>query len=116
MYSISQAASPPAQKFIDPINERYLTLAPYDEIYFKLLFDTFTYEQVRTQDRDIMGFLASLGIERGEPYNPDDLSKRAMRQTAIDGRALAFFCWTMVVPAKVSDRPATYYLLAMAEN
>jgi hypothetical protein len=162
MYYLSQAAHPPTQKFIDPINDRYPTLPPYDESYFTYLYDTATYEPVRPQDRHMMGLLASLGIERGKPYNPDDVAKRAMRQAAIDawyylqdrfdrlsrdyyfwpdrqyvplllpdrnrgfsyeypdrididGRALAFF-WCTLVPAQVSDRPAVYYLMAMADN
>ena len=32
----------------------------------------------------ILGLLASLGIERGKPYNPDEKTRRAMRQAAID--------------------------------
>lgn len=114
------------------------------------------------QEKHMMGLLVSLGIERGKPYNPDDLTKRAMRQAAIDawhylqerfdrlprdmyfwpdrqyvplllpdknrgfsyeypdrididGRALPFF-WCTLVPAQVSDRPAVYYLMAMADN
>ncbi|WP_395396496.1 DUF1214 domain-containing protein (plasmid) [Novosphingobium sp. BL-8A] len=162
MYYLSQAASPPTQRFLDPVNERYPTFPPYDETYFKYLYDTFTYEPVASQDKVMMGLLASLGIERGKPYNPDDVTKRAMRQAAIDawyylqdrfdhlprsyyfwsnrqyvplllpdrnrgfsyeypdqvdidGRALAFF-WCTLVPAQISDRPAVYYLMAMADN
>jgi hypothetical protein len=162
MYYLSQATNPPAQRFLDPVNDRYATFPPYDASYFKHLYDTFTYEPVRPQDRHMMGLLASLGIERGTPYNPDEVAKRAMRQAAIDawyylqerfdrlprnyyfwadrqyvplllpdknrgfsyeypdrididGRALAFF-WCTLVPAQVSDRPAVYYLMAMADN
>jgi hypothetical protein len=32
----------------------------------------------------MMGMLASLGIEKGKPFNPDETTKRAMRQAAID--------------------------------
>jgi hypothetical protein len=162
MYYLSEAANPPGQKFIDPVNDRYSTLPPYDETYFQYLYETFTYEPVRPQDKHILGLLASLGIERGKPYNPDEVAIRAMRQAAvdvwyhlqerfdnlprdmyfwpdrqyvplllpdksrgfsyeypdridIDGRALAFF-WCTLVPALVSDRPAVYYLMAMADN
>ena len=31
-----------------------------------------------------MGMLASLGIEKGKPYNPDEKTKKAMRQAVID--------------------------------
>jgi hypothetical protein len=162
MYYLSQAANPPTQRFLDPVNDRYPTLPPYDETYFKHLYDTVTYEPVMPQDKHMMGLLASLEIEQGKPYDPDDLTKRAMRQAAIDvwyylqerfdhlprdmyfwpdrqyvplllpdknrgfsyeypdridvdGRALPFF-WCTLVPAQISDRPAVYYLMAMADN
>lgn len=162
MYPLAQAGDPPPQRFLDPVDERYPTLPPYDESYFQYLYDTFTYEPVTEQDKPMMGLLASLGIERGKPYNPDDLTKRAMRQAAtdawfylqerfdhlprnyyfwpdrqyaplllpdrnrgfsfeypdridVDGRALAFF-WCTLVPAQISDRPAVYYLMAMADS
>lgn len=162
MYYLSQAASPPQQRFIDPIDMRVPTMVPYDEKYFELLHEGFTYEPVRPQDKHMLGLLASLGIERGKPYNPDDKTRRAMRQAAIDawyymqqrfdtlprsyyfwpdrqyvplllpdtnggfsyeyadridvdGRALAFF-WCTMVPVRVLDRPAVYYLMAMADN
>lgn len=162
MYYLSQANNPPEQRFLDPVNDRYPTLPPYDETFFKHLYDTVTYEPVQPEDKHMMGLLASLGIERDKPYAPDDLTKRAMRQAAIDawyylqerfdhlsrdyyfwpdrqyvplllpdknrgfsydygdridvdGRALPFF-WCTLVPAQVSNRPAVYYLMAMADN
>ena len=32
----------------------------------------------------MMGMLASLGIEKGKTFSPDETAKRAMRQAAID--------------------------------
>ena len=162
MYYLSQAANPPKQNFVDAVDRRYTTLQYHDERYYEYLHATFTYEPVRPQDRHIMGLLATLGIARGKPYNPDDVAKRAMRQAAVDvwhylqerfdnlprtmyfwpdrqyvplllpdknrgfsyeypdridvdGRAMAFF-WCTMAPGQVSDRPATYYLMAMADN
>ncbi|MBO3273821.1 DUF1254 domain-containing protein [Pseudomonas sp. Milli4] len=162
MYNLSQAANPPRQRFVDPTEQRYSSLLPQDERYFQLLHDTITYEPVRPQDRHMLGLLASLGIERGKPYQPDEKTRKAMRQAVVDawyylqerfdhlprdkyywtdrqyvplllpdanrsfsfeypdrvdvdGRALAFF-WCTLVPKRVPERPAAYYLLAMADK
>lgn len=84
MYPLSQAASPPEQRFVDAADTRYPTLLPYDERYFDLLHQTICYESVRPQDRYMLGLLASLGIERGKPFAPDEVARRAMRQAAVD--------------------------------
>ncbi|CAD5108420.1 DUF1254 domain-containing protein [Zestomonas carbonaria] len=162
MYYLSQAGNPPAQRFVDPVDQRFSSLLPQDERYFQLLHDTITYEPVRPQDRHMIGLLASLGIERGKPYQPDEKTRKAMRQAVvdvwhymqerfdnlprdtyywpdrqyvplllpdsergfsfeyperidIDGRALAFF-WCTLVPRRIPERPAAYYLMAMADN
>jgi hypothetical protein len=41
-------------------------------------------EPVNERDKVMMGMLASLGIEKGKPFAPDETTKRAMRQAAID--------------------------------
>ncbi|PWU31657.1 hypothetical protein DK254_04060 [Pseudomonas sp. RW407] len=162
MYYLSQAANPPQQRFVDAVDQRFSSLLPQDERYFRLLHDTIAYEPARPQDRHMLGLLASLGIEQGKPYQPDEKTRRAMRQAVvdvwfylqqrfdqlpkdyyywpdrqyvplllpdanrgfsfeypgridIDGRALAFF-WCTLVPRQVPERPAAYYLMAMADN
>ena len=84
MYYLSDAANPPQQRFVDPINERYPTLPFYDERAFKDLHAIISVEPVNPHDKVMMGMLASLGIEKGKPFAPDETSKRAMRQAAID--------------------------------
>jgi hypothetical protein len=84
MYYLSQSASPPEQRFIDPLNDRYPTLPYYDERYFQELQDVIDIEPVNAQDKVMMGMLASLGIEKGKPFAPDAITTKAMRQGAID--------------------------------
>jgi hypothetical protein len=84
MYYLSEAASPPTQKFVDPINERYHTLPYYDERHFEDMHEIMSVEPVREQDKVMMGMLKSLGIEKGKPFTPDETAKRAMRQATID--------------------------------
>src|SRR5262249_4813622 len=84
MYYLSEADNPPKQRFIDPIKDRYPTLPFYDERHFQDMYDIMSVEPVHEQDKVMMGMLASLGIEKGKPFAPDETAKRAMRQAAID--------------------------------
>jgi hypothetical protein len=84
LYYLSEATNPPQQRFVDPIKDRYATLPIYDERYFKDIYDIVAVEPVKEQDKVMMGMLVSLGIQKGKPYAPDDMTTRAMRQAAID--------------------------------
>ncbi len=84
MYYLSEAGSPPAQRFVDPINDRYATLPFYDERFFEDLHAIVSAEPVFAQDKVMIGMLASLGIEKGKPFAPDATAKRAMKQAVVD--------------------------------
>lgn len=84
MYSLSEADDPPAQRFVDTVDERLPTLAPYDETFFERLHETLSYEPVRPEDRHIVGLLRSLGVVRGEPFAPDEATRALMRRAAVD--------------------------------
>jgi hypothetical protein len=84
MYYLSEAANPPQQKFVDPLNLRYPTLPFYDERHFQDMADVMTVEPVHEQDKVMLGLLASIGIEKGKLFKPDETTKKAMRQAAID--------------------------------
>jgi len=84
MYYLSELPRPVPTKFIDPIDLRYSTLPHYDETWFEHLHSIISVENVYPRDKVMMGMLASLGIEKGKPYNPDAKTKKAMRQAVID--------------------------------
>jgi hypothetical protein len=84
MYSLSEAGSPPEQRFVDPIDKRYPTLPFYDGRHFEDMHAIMSVEPVNPHDKVMMGMLASLGIEKGKPFAPDETAKRAMQQAAID--------------------------------
>jgi len=162
MYPLAAASNPPEQRFIDPIQDRYATLPIYDERCFQDIYDIVTVEPVNPQDKVMMGMLATLGIRRGAPFDPDETAKRAMRQAAIDAyyylqslldqyppermywsdrhylsvlqcddnRTFSFvygdridltaralqYAWITFMPKVLSDRPATEYLVALADR
>jgi hypothetical protein len=87
MYYLSELPNPKPTKFVDPLDMRFSTLAPFDETYFDDLYQIFNVENAYPRDKVMMGMLASLGIEKGKPYKPDEKTKKAMRAAAAD----AFF-------------------------
>ena len=84
MYYLSELPNPKPTRIIDPLNLRYPTLSHFDERWFEDVHAIFSLENAKEQDKVMMGMLASLGIEKGKPYNPDAKTKKAMRQAVID--------------------------------
>lgn len=163
MYYLYELPNPAPTKFMDPIDMRYSTLPQYDETWFEELYKIFSVEEVYPRDKVMMGMLASLGIQKGKPYNPDEKTQKAMRQAAIDAyfymqqrflnpedpekiwwkdkhwydvlyhdgnnefvyeypdrididnRADRYY-WGTYYPKQVTDKPAVYYLVALADK
>jgi hypothetical protein len=84
MYPLAQASNPPTTRFFDPGTQRFPTLPTYDESYFKDIWEIVNTERVRSRDKVMMGMLASIGIEAGKPFNPDEKTKKAMSQAVVD--------------------------------
>jgi hypothetical protein len=84
MYPLSQAANPPTTRFLDPGDRRLPTLRKYDESYFKDIYDMVSVEPVYPRDKVMMGMLASIGIEPGKPFIPDEKTRKAMKQAVVD--------------------------------
>ena len=84
LYPLADAANPPATRFLDPGTQRFPTLPHYDESHFKDIHDIVSVEPVRPRDKVMMGMLASIGIEPGKPFNPDDKTKKAMKAAVVD--------------------------------
>jgi len=84
MYYLSELPNPQSTHFIDPINMRFASLPHYDEKWFEHLYAIISIENVYPRDKVMMGMLASLGIEKGKPYDPDPKVLKAMRQGVVD--------------------------------
>ena len=84
VYNMSELPNPAPTKFIDPLNERWPTLARYDERWFEDLHDIINVEYAMPRDKAMMGLLKNIGIEKGKPYNPDDKTKAIYRKAVVD--------------------------------
>ncbi len=76
--------NPKETEFIDPTELRFPSLVRYDERWFKDLYDIINLENAKPRDKVMMGMLASLGIEKGKPYNPNEKTLKAMKQGVTD--------------------------------
>ena len=84
IYPLSEAANPSATRFVDPQLERVHTLPFYDIRALQDIKSIIDVEPVLPRDKVMMGMLATLGIERGKPFNPQGRLKDAMERGVRD--------------------------------
>ena len=78
VYRLSEADRPPATTFIDAYPQKWNTLPTYDLTYFTDLNSVVQKEPILEQDKAMMALLASIGIEKGKPFDPSEQDKRAL--------------------------------------
>ncbi len=78
VYALSDADNPPPTRFIDVKKNPINTLPVYDMTFFTDLNAVIQREPVLEQDKAMMAVLASLGMVRGEPFEPDEDTQAAM--------------------------------------
>jgi len=86
-YPFSQANAPPAGDYIDMSGKHLPTLPVYDLSYFERIAELLDEEPLLERDKVMGGMLASIGIERGKPFDPRGKLRKALLQAAADGRA-----------------------------
>ncbi len=65
------------------------TLPPEDASAFEMLNEIIQYEPTELFDKELLGRLATLGIEKGKPFNPDVRMQRIFDQAAKQGVAMS---------------------------
>ena len=89
VYPLSQAANPPANKFVDVSSKDFSTLAPADYRFWEYLDQVVQGEPVESLDPVTLGYFASIGIEKGKPFAPDARMKKILTEAAAVGDATA---------------------------
>ncbi|MBN2292592.1 MAG: DUF1254 domain-containing protein [Pirellulales bacterium] len=89
IYPLSQAANPSANTFVNVSDRDFCTVAPADYRFWELLNDVVQNEPAESCDPVTMGFFASIGIEKGKPFAPDERMKKILREAAAVGDATA---------------------------
>jgi hypothetical protein len=87
IYPLSQAANPPEQKFINISGIPHNTIHANDFGFYEEVNQLVQEEPNEAQDPEILGVLASIGIEKGKPFAPDARMKKILTESAAVGNA-----------------------------
>lgn len=94
IYQLADAANPPAMKFVNASGIPSNFVAPGDYSFWGLLNQVIQEEPSAPNDPTMMGLIASIGIEKGKPFNPDKRMKKILTDAAnigaVTARAIAF--------------------------
>lgn len=93
VYKFEDRNNPPAMNFSNLSGKKAVTV-PLNETlsgikFFEIVHRFIQREPVRLQDKQFLGLLASLGIEKGKPFPTDDRTRRILERAAKDGQVMA---------------------------
>lgn len=88
VYPLSDASAPKPTRFIDGYRKPYHSLPAYDASWFRELAAMVNEEPVRERDKVMLGMLASVGIERGKPFQPDENMQKTLDAAVVDARRI----------------------------
>jgi hypothetical protein len=87
LYPFSQAADPPETVFLDAIDAVYDSTIPYDLRFFQSLDRFVQQEPWLTRDKAMIDQLKSIGIEKGKPFSPDEVTRGILNAAAGEAHA-----------------------------
>jgi hypothetical protein len=87
IYPIREAERPPPNMFVNVSGEAFNTVPPTDFEFFELLNKLVQEEPNEAQDPEVLGILASLGIEKDVRFEPDAEAKALLAEAAAVGNA-----------------------------
>jgi hypothetical protein len=91
VYAWSQKDNPPETRFLTPkaAGDLVLQTPPRGMAYWKLLAQILTEEPVQDRDRFFLAMLRPLGIDKGQPFAPDQRQTHILTEAAHVGEAMA---------------------------
>jgi hypothetical protein len=89
IYPLSQAGNPSAVKFVDVTGKTFNTIAPADFSFWEALNEVVQAEPSEGMDPTTLGFWASIGIQKGKQFAPDERMKKILTEAARVGDASA---------------------------
>ena len=87
IYPLTQAKNPPETKFINGSGVELNTVHANDFSYFEELNEVVQEEPSEALDPERLGLFASIGIEKGKPFEPDARMKKILTEAAAVGNA-----------------------------
>ena len=89
IYPLSKAAHPPKQVFHSFSGKKYSTVHASDETFFDEIAASVAYEPTGVFSPEINGQMATIGIKKGQKFNPDARMKKILKDAAAMGNASA---------------------------
>jgi hypothetical protein len=89
IYPLSKVDNPPKMNFINVSGKFHNTIHRMDFGFWEELHETIEAEPLEGLDPDIRGLLASIGIKKGEEFNPDARMKKILTEAAKVGSVTA---------------------------
>jgi hypothetical protein len=89
VYSLFDANNPSTNNFINGSGAEFCGVFPSDFRFWEYLNEVVQGEPTESSDRVSLGYFASIGIEKGKPFAPDDRMKEILDEAAVVGDATA---------------------------
>jgi hypothetical protein len=89
IYSLSDAKNPPSMKFINVSGKSFNTIHANDFTFYEEVNHLVQEEPSDALDPETLGILASIGIAKGKPFEPDDRMKMILTDSVAVGNATA---------------------------
>jgi hypothetical protein len=80
IYPLSEASNPPKMEFISGSGELFNTVHANDFHFFKELHDVIDREPINMLDPELRGIFASIGIQKGKKFAPDERMKKILTE------------------------------------
>jgi len=89
VYQLSEASDPPPMKFIDVSGKHFNTIHANDFHFYEEVNAIVQSEPSDSYHPEVLGALASIGIEKGKPFEPDDRLRKILTEAVAVGNATA---------------------------
>lgn len=89
IYSLEQAANKPATNFVNASVKAFNTIHSMDFSFYEEVNEVVQQEPNSAMDPETLDLVASIGIEKGKPFAPDDRMKKILSEAAVVGNATA---------------------------
>jgi hypothetical protein len=89
IYPLAQAAHPPVTKFTDMSGIPHNTIHANDYHFYEELHEVLEMEPNEALDPETLGIFASIGLQKGKPFAPDERMKKILTEAVAIGNATA---------------------------
>jgi len=89
VYPLAQFANPPKMKFVSASGKAFNTVHPNNSEFYHHLDKIIQYEPVEMLDAETRGLFASIGIQKGKKFEPNERMKKLLTDGVAIGNAAA---------------------------